>query len=64
MFDVTKSVAKLELFGSELNQYPSQTDFYRISATELKIAAKSVATALNMAGGPNCVILLAPLWTF
>ena len=38
-------------FGSELNQYPSQPDFYRISTAEVKIAAKSVATALNKAGG-------------
>ena len=52
-------------FGSELNQYPSQPDFYRISATELKIAAKSVTSPLNIAGEElRCVILLAPLWTF
>jgi hypothetical protein len=38
--------------GSELNQYPSQPDFYRISTAELKIAAKSVATALNSAVQP------------
>ena len=51
-------------FGSELNQYPSQPDCYRISTAELKIAAKSIATALNMAGGATCEILLAPFWTF
>lgn len=38
--------------GSELNQYPSRPDFYRISTAELKIAAKSVATALNSAVQP------------